>query len=47
MHIIYVKIDGITCDNCRDKIKKQLLTIKVIKNVKIHKNIAEIEYIKK
>ena len=27
MHILYVKIDGITCDNCRNKIKKELLNI--------------------
>lgn len=47
MSKIYVKIDGITCDNCRNKIKKQLLTNKAIKNVKINKNIAEIEYSKK
>lgn len=25
MHILYVKIDGITCDNCRNKIKKAVL----------------------
>lgn len=30
MSIIYVKIDGITCDNCRKVIKKQLLTLKEI-----------------
>ena len=42
MHVIYVKIDGITCDNCRNKIKKELLRIKKIKNVEITKDIAKI-----
>ncbi len=42
MSIIYVKIDGITCDNCRKVIKKQLLTLKEIKEVEISKNIAKI-----
>ena len=42
MHVIYVKIDGITCDNCRNKIKKELLRIKEIKNVEITKDIAKI-----
>lgn len=47
MYILYVKIDGITCDNCRNKIKKELLKIKEIKKVKIVKNIAEITSSKK
>ena len=42
MHVIYVKIDGITCDNCRNKIKKELLRIKEIKDVEITKDIAKI-----
>lgn len=42
MSIIYVKIDGITCDNCCKVIKKQLLTLKEIKEVEISKNIAKI-----
>lgn len=47
MHIIYVKIDGITCDNCRNKIKKELLKIKEVKEVEIFKNIAKITSSKK
>ena len=47
MYILYVKIDGITCDNCRNKIKKELLKIKKIKKVEIVKNIAEITSSKK
>ncbi len=42
METIYVKIDGITCDNCRNKIKKELLNIKEVTDVKITKNIAKI-----
>lgn len=42
MQTVYIKIDGITCDNCRNKIKKELLNIKNIKKVEIAKNIAEI-----
>ena len=42
MHILYIKIDGITCDNCRNKIKKELLSIKTIKDVEITKNIAKV-----
>ena len=41
------KIDGITCDNCRNKIKKELLCIKNIKKVEIVTNIAKITYLKK
>lgn len=47
MQTVYIKIDGITCDNCRNKIKKELLNIKNIKKVEIAKNIAEITYLKK
>ncbi len=46
MHILYVKIDGITCDNCRNKIKKELLNIKEIKDVEIVKSIAKVTYSK-
>lgn len=46
MRILYVKIDGISCDNCRSKIKKELLNIKGIKDVKIVKNIAEVTFSK-
>ena len=45
MQVIYVKIDGITCDNCRNKIKKELLSLDNIKEVNINKNIAKITYI--
>lgn len=44
MQVIYVKIDGITCDNCRNKIKKELLPLDNIKEVSINKNIAKIMY---
>lgn len=42
---IYVKIKGITCDNCRNKITKELLKIKQIKDISIYKDIATITYI--
>lgn len=42
MQVIYVKIDGISCDNCRNKITKELLRINKITDVKIVKNIAKI-----
>lgn len=42
---IYVKIKGITCDNCRNKITKELLKIKQIKDISIYKDIATINYI--
>ena len=42
MQVIYVKIDGISCDNCRNKITKELLKINKITDVKIVKNIAKI-----
>lgn len=44
MQVIYVKIDGITCDNCRNKIKKELLCLNNIKEVNINMNIAKIMY---
>ena len=47
MCYIYVKIDGITCDNCRNEISKKLLNEKEIKNVEITKNIAKITFLKK
>ena len=42
---VYVKIKGITCDNCRNKITKELLKIKQIKDISIYKDIATINYI--
>ena len=47
MHVIYVKIDGITCDSCRNKIKKELLNKKEIKDVEIIKDIAKVTSFKK
>lgn len=44
---IYVKIDGISCDNCRNKIKNELLKISEVNEVNITKNIAKITYIDK
>ena len=46
MRVLYIKIDGITCDNCRNTIKKELLNINNIKDVKITKNIAKVSYLK-
>ena len=42
MQVIYVKIDGISCDNYRNKITKELLKINNITDVRIVKNIAKI-----
>lgn len=42
MQVIYVKIDGISCDNCRNKITKELLKVNNITDVRIVKNIAKI-----
>ena len=42
MQTIYIKIDGITCDHCRNKIKKEWLKIKKIKDVEVFKNIAKV-----
>ena len=44
---IYVKIDGISCDNCRNKIKNELLKISEVNEVNITKNIKKITYIDK
>lgn len=41
---VYVKIKGITCDNCRNKITKELLKIKQIKEVSLPKDVATINY---
>lgn len=46
MKTIYVKIDGIQCQNCVDKITKELIKIKNIKEVTIDKSIAQINYVK-
>ena len=42
MGVLYVKIDGITCDNCRARIKENLLSLKEVKDVEIVRNIAKI-----
>lgn len=44
MQIIYVKIDGIHCVHCENKIKKELLKNRKIKKVDIKNNIAYISY---
>lgn len=44
MKNIYVKIDGIHCHNCEEKIKNKLLENKKIKQVKIDSSIAHITY---
>lgn len=33
MGVLYVKIDGITCENCRARIKENLLSLKEVKDV--------------
>ena len=47
MEKIYVKIDGIHCNHCIEKITKELLKNKKIKEVSIKNNIACISYEKK
>lgn len=44
MNNIYVKIDGITCTNCEDTIRKKLLQNKNIKKISFNKNICLIKY---
>ncbi|MDD3241335.1 MAG: sulfite exporter TauE/SafE family protein [Bacilli bacterium] len=44
MNKIFVKIDGMTCDNCRLKIKERLYKIKNIKELNFDGLILEIEY---
>ena len=44
MKKVYMKIEGITCQNCIDKITKELLKNKNIKEVEIKNNIATIYY---
>lgn len=44
MNKVYVKIDGIHCHNCIEKITNALLKISNIKEVKIEKSIASISY---
>ena len=44
MKDIYVKVDGIHCEHCESKIKKELLKNSKIVNVEIKKNIAFIKY---
>ena len=33
MGVLYVKIDGITCENCRARIKENLHSLKEVKDV--------------
>ena len=42
MHEIYVKIEGIHCDNCREHIKKELLKLKNVKKVELKTDVAKI-----
>lgn len=44
MNNIYVKIDGITCTNCENTIRKKLLQNKNIKEISFDKNICLIKY---
>ncbi len=44
MKKISLKIDGIHCDNCRERIKKILSRNDEIKSIEINDNIAVIEY---
>lgn len=44
MKTIYVKIEGIHCEHCREKITKELLKNEKIKEVAFIKNIAKISY---
>lgn len=46
MKKIYIRIEGIHCQNCVNKITNHLLKIKNIQEVKIDKSIAEITYTK-
>ena len=41
--ITYIKIDGITCNSCKETIKKSLLKIKNIKKVEFNKSVAVVE----
>lgn len=47
MSLIYAKIDGITCEGCRNRIINKLEKINNIDNVIIEKNIATINYKKR
>lgn len=42
MSKIFLKIEGIHCDACRNTIRKNLLEFDNIKDVKFDKNISEI-----
>ena len=44
MKKIYVKIEGITCDHCRQKIKSAFLRIKGVDSVDYVGSIAQIKY---
>lgn len=41
--ITYIKINGITCNSCKENIKKFLLKIKNIKKVEFNKSVAVVE----
>lgn len=44
MKIVYVRIEGIHCDHCETKIRRELLKNKKIQDVTFQKNIASISY---
>lgn len=44
MKKIYVRIEGISCDHCRQKITSNLLELNNVKNITFHGNIAEVQY---
>lgn len=46
MKAIYVKIEGMTCDHCKETITKTLMNIENVKSVTFDGHIAEIKYIK-
>lgn len=44
MKKIYIRIDGMTCENCRFKVTNELKKICNVKKITFERNIAEIEY---
>ncbi len=47
MKIIYIKIEGMTCDHCKEKITKVLKNIENVKSITFDGHIAEIQYTEK
>ncbi|MDD3452799.1 MAG: sulfite exporter TauE/SafE family protein [Bacilli bacterium] len=46
MNKIYIKIENMTCDSCKQKITSKLIKIKNIKNIIFDKDIVQLEYVK-